>query len=185
VLARGSDAAWHCYEEECYLLALEGDVVTLDYTSSAGRLAICSGRTSRDVRRGWRLVDGRAAESRPTPREPFAFVSDWIDAPWRDARLWAAHARGMRLWHRRLGELGCALERGRQWVDDCEATGSEVLELVLLGPAVEGEPEEDPPPSLFFLFDANAATLRLLDVLPSLPAGTWQRVKGCAAGPSS
>ncbi|HXT50197.1 MAG TPA: hypothetical protein VN811_04100 [Thermoanaerobaculia bacterium] len=169
VLARGSDGAWQCYEDECYVLALEDDVVTLDYTGSGGELAVCNGFTSSGVQRAWRLVDAGADQQSVPGPVPFSFLSDWIDAPWRDARLWSARGWAMRRWHRLLRDVACQLERGRQWVDGCEATRREVLELVLLTEA------RDP---LFFVFDSED-TLRLVEITPIMPAGKWHPEDEC------
>jgi len=183
VLARGSDGAWQC-SEDCYVLGLEGDLVTLDYNANGGELAVCNGYTSSGVQRVWRLVDGGVEESSVPGPEPFSFLSDWIDAPWREARLWSIRGWGMRRWHRLLNEAACQLERGRQWVDACEATRREVLELVLIGPAGESDSEQEQRLSLFFLFDADQ-TLHLLDITPQMPAGDWQDPDGCAGVPGA
>ena len=180
VLARGSDGVWNCYEDECYVFALDADLVTLDYTGHPGGLAICNGYTSGGVQRSWRLVDGGAEERKFPGPEPFSFLSDWIDARWRDARRWSARGWEMRRWHRLLREIDCQLERGRQWVDACEPTRREVLELVLLGPAGEPDSGEEQRPSLFFLFDEDRA-FQLLDITPQMPAGHWQDLESCDA----
>ena len=182
VLARGSDSAWQCFED-CYRLALEGDLIMLDYTASAGGLAICNGYTTSDVQRQWRLVDGGVEESSLPGPEPVSFLSDWIADAWSDARQWSTRGWYMRRWHRLLGEVGCELERGRQWVDACEATRREVLELVLVSGAGESDSEQEQPLPLFFLFDAGPP-MRLLDITPRLPAGDWQDLFGCEAVPS-
>lgn len=174
VLARGSDGAYQCYEDECYVLTLEGGVVTLDYTGYGGELAICNGFASSDVQRAWRLVDGGARELSPPSSVPFPFVSDWLGAPWRQAHRWSTGGPEMRRWHRLLRNVACELERGRQWVDSCEATRREVLELVLV--------EADTRDSLFFVFDSEDA-LRLVDISPIVPAGEWHPEDGCSSAP--
>jgi hypothetical protein len=180
VLVRGSGSAWQCFDESCYVLGLAGDVVTVDYTTSAGGLAICNGYTTADVQRSWRLADGSAVAVSTHGTEPFSFLSGWISAPWGEARRWSARGAGMRRWHRLLGDVACDLERGRQWVDGCEAKGSEVLELVLLGGVGGSEPEDqrETRDSLFFVFDADE-DLRLVDITPEMPAGDWQDSAVC------
>ena len=73
----------------------------------------------------------------------------------------------MRRWHRLLKDVACQLERGREWVDACEATKREVLELVL---------GTDP---LFFVFDEEEEDTRLVDVTPRMPAGRWLTSDDC------
>lgn len=170
VLARGSVGAQGCSDRDCYRLALENGLVMLDYTGSPGELAVCNGFTSSDQQQTWRLVDGRAEELKIPSGLPFHFVSDWLAAPWRDARLWSAGGADLRRWHRLLKDVACQLERGREWVDACEATKREVLELVL-----RTSETSDP---LFFVFDENDE-MRLIDVTPRMPAGTWLTSDDC------
>ena len=181
VVARGSDGAWHCYEDECYILGLrDDDVVTLDYNGYGGELAVCNGFTSSDVQRAWRLVDGEAEELRSTRSLPFPFVSDWLDAPWREARRWSAGGRDMRRWHRLLSDVACLLERGREWVDSCRERHREVLELVLVTSVGGEEPEDraETRDSLYFVFD-GADAWRLAEITPNMPAGKWQSEDDC------
>jgi hypothetical protein len=184
VLARGSEGAWECASDDCYVLGLEGDLVTLDYTTNASLLANCSGFNTKDVQRVWRLVDGGVEELTVPGSEPLSFLSDWIDAPWPDARRWSARGPGMRRWHRLLDETTCQFDRGGQWVDACEATRRQVLELVFWSRAGEIDSEQEQWLSLFFLFDANPTT-QLLDVTPRMPAGEWHDRDGCDGVPGA
>ena len=183
VLARGSDGVWECYDDDCYDLAIEDGVVTLDYTGSPGELAICNGYTSGDLQRVWRLADGRAEELGSPGNTPFSFVSDWIDAPWRHAREWGARGAAMREWHRLLKGVACRLEPAGEFVDHCpaDATRREVLRLVVGDRAGDNPSAEEVPRTLFFLIE-NGDALRLLDITQSWPDGEWQDSKGCDAG---
>jgi hypothetical protein len=183
VHTRGSDGVWQCYDDDCYVLAIEDGLVTLDYTGSPGELAVCNGYTSGDLQRVWRLADGRAEELGSPGNTPFSFVSDWIDAPWRRAREWGARGAGMREWHRLLKSVACQMEPAGELVDHCPADTArrEVLRFVVGDRAGDDQSAEEVPPTLFFLVDTGEP-LRLLDITPSRPDGEWQDPEVCDAG---
>lgn len=177
VLARGSDGVYQCFDGHCYALTLEDDVVTLDYSGNGGELAVCNGFNASGVSRRWRLVDGKAEELGAPADDPFGFVSDWLDAPWEQARAWSAHGWRLRRWHRLLAQVSCELELVERWTD-CERPLRSMVELVLPDGSARDDRDADPT-HFFFAIDSASDTPTLRSITTRPPAGDWHELGEC------